>query len=204
MKALLIFILIASIVSIPHTEPVTPETFFVFVGEKISVESFSPEEPEGILMDAAFIAKYKVITTLYGKYSSDTIQFEAYDHYGIPAFSRFQYSLLFVSNHEGKWYHEKYMYNAVYPTKNGRWAGFGHSSDYSHPDNKNTTIKPEPIEFNDSIYVLLDTIAKKKRARFGKPYYLIKSNKAYPALGNYIEELFSLKKNGCLKARGLF
>src|SRR5687767_1413647 len=96
---------------------------FVFVGEQISVTPFTPEVPNGtILMDEAFKARYKVIETVFGEYNNDTIEFEVYDHYGVPAFSKFKFALLYVSREaDGNLYHEKYMYSDVYKTVDGKW-----------------------------------------------------------------------------------
>ena len=71
---------------------------FVFVGKKIAIQN----EPyvRGSL-DNGFTAKYKVLQRVYGNYEKDTIEFTAYDHYGIPAFSKYKNVLLFVSEYEG-------------------------------------------------------------------------------------------------------
>jgi hypothetical protein len=180
---------------------------FVFVGEKIDVKPFSPILPKGtILMDKAFKAKYKVIKEVYGHLEQDTIEFEAYDHYGSPAFAVYKHVLLYVSQtEEGKWYHQKYMYSDVYQTKDGRWAGPYQANDYNHEYNKGTTIKPEKLVFKERVsYEVKGQPKGDLFTRFPKPYYKIKGDKAYVIMGNYIEELFLLKKDGVLKARGLF
>jgi hypothetical protein len=175
---------------------------FVFVGEKISVDAFSPVLPEGSYsMDNAFKAKYKIIKTVYGKFENDTIEFEAYDHYGIPPFSKYTNVLLYVSRENGKWYHQKYQYSDVYLTTDGRWAG-AYSQDYKHEYNKNnTSIAPVTISFKDSVSY---PIGELQAEWFPRPYYEIKNGRAYVLMGNYVEELFLLKKTGVLKARGLF
>ncbi len=79
---------------------------YVFVGEKISVEEFDPRTKENDLpFDQAFQAKYKVLQNIYGDYQKDTIEFEAFDHYGSPPFAKYNTVLLFVSEYEGKFYH---------------------------------------------------------------------------------------------------
>ncbi len=180
---------------------------FVFVGEKISVTPFEPELREGeIMLDAAFKAKYKVIETVFGKYDKDTIEFEVYDHRGVPAFSKFNFTLLYVSKgSDSILYHEKYMYSNVYKTTDGRWAGPYESDDYSHRYNKNTSVRPVPILFRDSIFFdikEMDTVSIKRL--YPEPYFKIENGKAYPIMGNYIQELFQLKRDGTLKARELF
>ena len=114
---LFVFLLSASIPSVAQTKK---DSLYVFVGEKIYVTEFCPEVDSNIiLMDYSFKAKYKVIQNVYGSYDNDTIEFEAYDHHGIPAFSKFRYVLLYVSKYHGKLYHEKYQFADVYKTKNG-------------------------------------------------------------------------------------
>lgn len=159
-----------------HCQVATPESFMVFVGEKISFEPILPKDGE-IPFDRGFKAKYKILKKLYGNYSADTIVFESYIHKGnVPGFSECKNPLLYLSKENGKWYQEKYQYDEVFPTKNGRWAGIGKSQEYGHSNNKDVKIAPENILFSDG---QLST-------------------------GNYAEDLFYLRKNGVLKARGLF
>ena len=40
--------------------------------------------------------------------------------------------------------------------------------------------------------------------KYSSPYFRVIGDKAYPLYGYSIEELFSIKKNGVLKWRGLF
>src|SRR5688572_5983356 len=89
-------------------------TLFVFVGEKVSVDEVPPDSNS---MDAQFKAKYVILKRIYGMFVKDTIEFEVYDHYGRPGFSHYKNSLLFVSEYEGKFYHEKYQFFDVYPTE---------------------------------------------------------------------------------------
>jgi hypothetical protein len=179
---------------------------FVFVGEKISVTPFDPKAPETIIMDNAFKAKYKIIETVFGNYGNDTIEFEVYDHYGDPAFSRFDFALLYVSRgKDGKLYHEKYMYSDVYKTIDGRWAGPYQSLDYNHDFNKNTTVKPEPVSFRETISFDVTKLDNETiQEYYPEPYFIIKDGRAYVKMGNFVEDLFKLKKDGFLKARGLF
>ncbi|RZJ99717.1 MAG: hypothetical protein EOO46_22160 [Flavobacterium sp.] len=98
-------------------------TLFVFVGKKISVIKAQQDSNS---MDAQFKAKYKILQRVYGMLPKDTIEFEVYDHYGVPGFSHYENALLFVSEYDGKYYHEKYQYFDLYPTLDGKWAGIYH------------------------------------------------------------------------------
>jgi hypothetical protein len=177
----------------------------VFVGSKISIEPFEPKYPDGtIVRDNAFKAKYRIVQAVYGKYKTDTIEFEVYDHYGIPAFSTFDNVLLYVSEgKDGKLYHEKYMFSPVYPTKGGRWAAPYESDDYNHPYNKDSSIRPEEIDYVDKVeFSILGLKNSQVKESFPPPYFRIDGDKAVSVMGNYVEDLLTLKLNGYLKARG--
>ena len=175
MTVFLMVTLLSSFTTI-NGQVATPDNFLVFVGEKISFEPIPPKDGE-IPFDRGFKSKYKILVKLYGSYSAETIVFESYIHKGnIPGFSECKNPLLYLTKVDGKWYQEKYQYDEVFPTKNGRWAGVGKSWEYAHSNNKGIKISPEDILFND----------------------------IGCSSGNYVEDLFYLRRNGVLKARGLF
>jgi hypothetical protein len=182
------------------------DSLYVFVGEKIEVTGIkNPIDTSEVPFDGATRATYKIIQKVFGDLKKDTIVFEAFDHYGIPAFSTYRYALLFVSAYKGKLYHEKYQFFDVYKTTNGRWASSYKARDYHHPYNKNTTVKPEPIPFAEEVSYDIRYAGRDATAElYPAPYYRIEGNKAIAVWGNYIEELFTLKKESILKARGIF
>jgi len=167
---------------------------FVFVGERVSVEQLPPERHS---MDNGFKAKYAILKKVYGNFPEDTIEFVAYDHYGTPHFSKFKNVLLYVSADSGIYYHQKYMYNDVYKTKDGRWAGSYAVDDYEHPYNRHTKIKPMKIDFDERVVYLTND-------KYPKPYFKTVGDSAIAIYGNYVEELCTLKRTGVLTARGLF
>ena len=177
---------------------------FVFVGEKISVNILKPEASD---IDYSFKAKYKVLQNVYGNYTNDTIEFIVYDHRGLPKFSNFETVLLYVCRiGDGEWYHEKYLFQEVYKTTDGRWAGpyDKESYDYITSNTKINTTRPVRIHFKDRVsYDLFDTRGSMGYP-FPKPYFKFRREKYIPVLGNYVEDLFLLKRNGILKARGYF
>ena len=65
----------------------------VFIGQKLEV---NPLYDEKDIMDGKFLAKYRILENICGDYSRDTISFIAYDHYGMPAFSKFENVMLFL------------------------------------------------------------------------------------------------------------
>lgn len=177
---------------------------FAFVGHKISVENLPHKEGS---MDGGFRAKYTVLQKVFGNFSQDTIEFVAYDHYGIPAFSKFENVLLFVSAGSGTYFHQKYMYNDLYKTKDGRWAGSYAIRDYKHDNNKKTKIKPRKIEFQIPVVYPLEEIREQGdtiKFVYPKPYFKRANNGAIAVYGNYVEDLFILKRDGFLTARNIF
>lgn len=173
---------------------------FVFVGELIQCQVLPQEEGS---MDAAFKAKFKILQMVYGEYASDTIEFIAYDHYGIPQFSKYKNSLMFVSKHDDKYFHEKYQFHDVYRAKNGRWAGTVWCADDDPP----LFPRPEKIDFEENVNfpaIHKDVFGDDEDFPCGEPYYRLAGDKKIPVYGNYIEELFLEKKDGVLAARGLF
>ena len=182
----------------------------VFVGEKIEVKSlgiYPSETIKGIILlyDEAYIAEYKILQLVHGSYKSDTIEFTVYDHYGEPAFSKFQTVLLFISKHNGKLFHEKYLYFDLYMTNNGEWASPYSSQAYNHPFKNRITVKPELISFIDEVsYSVEDMDADEIEKRFPQPYYKIEEKRAIAVYGNYVEDLFILEQQTTLKARGIY
>ena len=64
---------------------------FAFVGQKIWVK---PLPSRQYSFDNGFKAKYLILEKVFGDFVADTIEFVAYDHYGIPDFSKFKNVLL--------------------------------------------------------------------------------------------------------------
>ena len=167
----------------------------VFVGKKITVNNIPSEG-----MDAKFIAKYEVLERVCGEYRKDTIEFTVFDHYGIPGFSKTENALLFVVEYEGKFFHEKYQYFDVYKTKDGRWA-----SPNAWRESSADSLAPHKIDLEKQISFDLVGLKKQDIVRnFPQPFYRISNGRAIVEYGNYVEQLFHLKKSGVLKARGLF
>jgi len=199
------------------------DSLFVFVGEKIEVNLIPREDDKPLVdtiiegkdtiydihismsMDSRYKAKYKVLQLLHGTYNADTIEFIAYDHYGKPGFSTKDTVLLFVSTSEGTLYHEKYQYFNLYLTKNGKWAGTYSTSDYNHSYKNEITVRPEKIEFANEVSFPLDKLTQEQiEIWYPTPYFELKNGKAIAIYGNYIDDLFKLKQQTILKARGIY
>ena len=114
---------------------------FAFIGKKISIEEFNPnQKPTKIefdsitgdsiirrsyVMDNAFHARYIILQPVFNNLKTDTIDFDVYDHYGRPAWENFESVLLYISkSKEGDhFFHQKYQYDELYKASNGVWKG---------------------------------------------------------------------------------
>src|SRR5690606_22987883 len=104
-------------------------------------------------------------------------------------------------------YHQKYQFNDVYITKDSRWAGTYANDDYKHPYNKRTKIKPVKIDFAEKVAYPIsinNTNKEEIDLYYPIPYFKIVNDSAVAVYGNYVEELFELKKTGVLTSRNLF
>lgn len=182
-------------------------TLVVFVGEKISVKQI-PYESQ-FMGGALVMAQYKILQRVYGDYKPDTIAFEAYDHFGRFPFANYKNVLLFVSQDKntGKYYQEEYQYFDVYKANNGRWASSYKAMEYKNPKEYYTAVKPEIINFENEVSYptrIKNESGKYEEVTYPSPFYKTVGDKAIAIYGNYIEDLFRLKKEGVLTARGLF
>lgn len=182
------------------------ENLIVFVGEKISVEQFEPVlGPNTIRVDGAFKAKFRIKQMVYGHYDGEIIEFEAYDHYGVPAFAGFAHSLLFVSRHDGKLYHQKYQFYPVFLNRSGVWAGCGPVGESDTKDRRGIAWA-RPMRFGPEAYLPLgehwwDYPTPRE---FSRRDFRLDEDKAYCLTGTPVQDLFEVKKRTVLKARGMF
>jgi hypothetical protein len=178
--------------------------YFVFIGEKVSFEYVEPKDGKPTF-NSQYLAKYKVISPYLGEFKDSEIVFTVFDHYGKPPFLDYDHVLLYVEYHDGRYYHSKYQYTPLYQTVDGRWAGAYPTNDYTHSYNENTKIKPEKIDFLKPVVIDISDYEKADlQLWFPTPYYQIEGNTAIAVYGNYVEQLFTLKQSGVLKARGDF
>ncbi len=180
--------------------------FYAFVGKKVSVTRvLQPKYCNGVIaFDQKFEAKYKVIKNVYGKLRKDTISFTAFDHYGTPAFSNYEHVLLFVSEHCGDLYHEKYQFFDVYLNSDGKWASPGdpYRLDRNIVDRN---VRAEPMSFGANLSFDTKKISYPiKHPTYKAPYYTINGDKAIPVMGTLVDKLFLIKKDGVFKGRKIF
>ena len=191
---------------------------YAFVGEKISVIEFDPNEKqdknqksekiadeetgdsvtvikEKYVMDNAFRCKYKVISKILNDTKTDTIEFLAYDHYGSPRFAEKDTVILYLikNKDDGHFFHHKYQFDNVFKDKDGNY--------FSYPK----FISSE--DQTDGIDVLKGFAAHLKNERFNvshlnddsrqryypKLFYKIENHIAMPIRGIYLSELINYR-----------
>ena len=195
---------------------INSDNLFVFIGKKISVIEFDPnidsekivgteideENGETIIvrqkswvMDEAFRCKYIVKKNLLNKLPKDTIEFNAYDHYGNPSFEKFENVILYLSkNKEGNFFHQKYIYDPVFEI-NGKW--FGVLSFVFPNDNLELwkKIKTKNINKDNLIKWKLGFCDKKcQETYYPKPYFEIENGFAYPKKAFKINDILTYRK----------
>ncbi len=172
-----------------------PSNFYVFIGEKVEVLLEETPNYCDQVLDSKLKSTHKIIKPLYGNFPKDTITFYSTSHYGIPTILQYQTILLFVGEYCGDLYQEKYQYFDLFKTKNGRWACPGNPYKYDlYVKDKN--IKPQQIEFDESVFFDLSKLsAKEIEKKFSQDYYKIVGTKAIPIKGTYAEDLIKIKKD---------
>lgn len=185
---------------------------YAFVGKKISVIEFDPNEnyqysgfdsltgetitySSKYVMDNAFLAKYKVLQNVFNELPRDTIEFIVYDHYGRPGFENEEIVLLYLGKYEDKdeFFHKKYQFDKLYKDHNGIYYGFPKFSQ------KTNTIKDslngfKPKNLDEKISLrYLDENKSMIPIIYPTKFYKIKDNFAYPIRGLYLEELIKLR-----------
>ena len=176
-----------------------------FVGRKIEVRYIEREpKPNEWLFDAEFLLRYEVLEVVFGSFPRKEMTFTSYVHVGEPEFKKHKFGLLYVSEHEGQLFHQKYLFQAVYPTADGRWAGCGDSNGWL-PAQSSRRVKPDMVAFWPP--VVFNT-RRMTQAEIGKkypaPFFRQEKGKAICVMGNYTPELFQVMKDGPLTGRRVF
>lgn len=177
-------------------------TLFAFVGEKIELTRIPYEDDSNFFN---FHVKYKVLQRVYGCYPGDTIEFHVNYHHQWPQFSKYKTVLLYLSKENDEYVAEDDIYNDVYMTRSGKWAGPWLSDDEQGYDS--TGIVPQPMDFVQKVaYPLSDTmnIGFVGYTQFPHPFFWTVGDSAIAQYGSYIEDIFKVKKKGPLYLKGWF
>jgi hypothetical protein len=180
------------------------ETLLVFVGRKLDLKPVSNETPPGFVsLDLKYFARYQILHVLCGVYPSDTIAFEVYDHYGTPAFAEFETVLLYVSRYGDRLVHQKYMYDPVYETIAGDWAGCG--DPYALDKEHRGGVRATPVRFKTEVsFPIANLTDAQARQAYPSEYFERRGTRVVCTAGASIQDLFAIKRDGFLRARGIF
>ncbi|WP_379964655.1 hypothetical protein [Epilithonimonas sp. UC225_85] len=195
---------------------------YAFVGEKISVIEFDPNEnqeknqkSEKILdeetgdsatvvyqryiMDNAFRCKYKIIRKLFNDTKTDTIEFLAYDHYGNPAFAEKDTVILYLSKsiEDGHFFHQKYQFDNVFKDENGNY--FSYPKFNGSEDQSNASLKGFDVNLKNVNFDVSHLNDDAKKIYYPKEFYKIENNIATPVKGIYLYQLIIYRLNTTFK-----
>jgi len=191
-------------VTIVTGRPATMDRMTVFVGEKLAVERFTPDlAPNEMLLDAAFHAKYRVLQTVQSDDPGEVIEFTVYDHYGEPAFGRFQHVLLFVNRTDDGYFHAKYQFYPVFLTRGGMWAGCGPVGKYD-AEQRRGIATAKPMDFGPDAYFPLDSekTPAENRRDYPPQHFRIEGARAYCLTGSRLQELIEIKRRTVFQDAG--
>ena len=176
----------------------------LIIGRRIEVRDVERKPKPGTwLLDAEFFLRYEVLQIIFGSYQKKEISFASYVHFGRPPFLDHEYGLMYVSKVGDRWVQQKYLFQPVYPTADGRWAGCGDPYDggYIH----GSGVKAEPIKFKHPVvFDILNVPEFVRERKYPLPLFRYENETAVCLMGNYPDALFRVMKEGFLTARGVF
>ncbi|WP_299768374.1 hypothetical protein [uncultured Dokdonia sp.] len=180
------------------------KNLYAFIGRKISVTEFDPNNPiriklkidsitkdtiqyQSYVMDSGFRCKYLIEKNVFNKIETDTIEFKAYDHYGRPGFEKYDQVLLYLSKDEnGNYYHQKYQFESLFLNSKGQY--------YSYPKFLGNSYLPIANEL-ETFEIEFPKSEKYNSNNVGVRggYYEIDGQFAYPVKGMFLEEIIEFR-----------
>jgi hypothetical protein len=175
-----------------------------FIGRRIEVRDVERKPKPGTwLLDAEFLLRYEVLQIIFGSYQKKEISFASYVHFGRPPFLDHEYGLMYVSRVGERWVQQKYLFQPVYPTADGRWAGCGDPYDGGHWSGSG--VKAEPINFRPAVvFDIRNVPAFVLERKYPLPLFRYENDTAVCLMGNYPDALFRVLKEGILTSSGVF
>jgi hypothetical protein len=172
------------------------------VGRRIDVRYVEPKGNKR-RFDAEYRVRVEVLEVVFGKYPSKELEFSSYVHIGGPAFQKNEFGLVYVSKHQGRFVQQKYLFQPLYRTNTGRWAGCGDPYAWM-PDVHRHGVKAEPITFAPPVNFDARKGAEEQGLpAFQAPFFRVENDVATCLMGNYPPELFRVMAEGYLRARGV-
>jgi hypothetical protein len=173
------------------------------IGKRIDVRRVEHKSDQ-IPFDTEYLVMAEVLEVVFGSYSKKEITFSSYVHIGPAAFEKNEFGLVYVSEEEGRLVQQKYLFQPVYPTNDGRWASCGDPY-FAISNVHRHGVKAEAVAFRPPVIFNTASLSKANAERkYSEPFFRHREGEAICLLGNYPPELFRVMKEGYLTARGVF
>ncbi len=185
------------------------KNLYAFVGKKISVIEFDPNNPmrtrfeidsitndtlryESYVMDNGFNCKYIVKQNLYNQIQSDTVEFKAYDHYGRPGFEDVDNVIIYLSkDDDGNFFHRKYQHENLYLNSNGKYFSIPQFLGKGYLEVANMLPSFELKNFDKVKYNVSGILINDYN--YPKDYYRIENDFAYPTKGMLLSDIIEFR-----------
>lgn len=167
----------------------------IVTGQKISFETKEYNYCTSNTWNSEWSAEYRIDTLLHGNYSKKSINYEVSLHASRPSVQKYTNVILYLKNLCDKYYMHRGGFDAIYKTKNGKWATTysGYFLSKMTEDNK---PKPVKLDFIEPVIINFheswddEYISK----RWFEPYYTVNDRKAIANYGFYLEDAVKIKK----------
>lgn len=183
---------------------------YAFVGKKISVTEFDPNEnqedvPTGKYeideetgdtlkvikkryMDNAFKCKYQVMRKMFNDLETDTVEFVAYDHYGTPGFAERDTVILYLSKSKdgSHYFHQKYQYDNVFKDNKGNYFSYPKFNGNDDSQFGIQNIKGFNINFINERFDISHLSKDFIKIHYPSRFYKVENNFAIPIKGIYL------------------
>ena len=161
-----------------------------------------------VCFDSQLDSTFSVDAVIFGTFNDTEIDMTSFDHFGRFPFLDEDHVLMYVSQYEGAYFQQKYQYDAVYKTADGRWAGCGPSVIEVERYEGVERIVPVPIDFAEPVTFDLRDYSEENgydpnyvREYFSGEGFSINDNVLTCVKGIYAEDLFKLRDSTILAAR---
>lgn len=183
---------------------------YAFVGKKISVIEFDPNDNTDIIeygidedtgdsvktirkkyvTDRAFRCKYQVIKKMFNDLENDTVEFTAYDHYGTPGFTENDTVILYLSKSKdgSHYFHQKYQYDNVFKDNNGNYFSYPKFNGNDDSQFGIQNIKGFNINFINERFDISHLSKDFIKTHYPSKFYKVENNFAIPIKGIYLYE----------------
>lgn len=187
----------------------------VFVGRLISIQSIPPVAPvacpsnpdEPCLQtiradfDSGYIARYRILQRVSGRFDGDDLQFAIYSHRGFPAMALHAQALLFVGREGSDYFLHRYQGYAVHPTADGGWAHCGDVD--SRRDGDAPTPGFGPQSFATDFGSAQKLVDDADGIRFPRNAYRVQNDRIVCPRGLALADFYEAVRSGVMKSRGI-